>query len=309
MFKPLLAANADLSKIAYPVLVSPKLDGIRAVKLKGRLVSRKLLDIPNKFVQAWAKEHLPEGFDGELMLESHRVPFRKVSSAIMSHDGEPDFRYAVFDRHDLGATAFRLRYSSLRSMQWPDRIEVVPHTLVDTLEDLLSFEERYVSLGFEGLMIRSVDGRYKNGRSTVREGILLKLKRFEDEEAVVIGAMEQMTNTNEQERDHLGHAKRSTAKAGKIPNGVLGALICRFSDGTVFEVGSGFIAQQRKELWEMVCAFRDNVQSEPVDGYPGSVSLPLDYFRLATIKHQPPPGGRSEGEAPRFPVFKGFRSD
>jgi hypothetical protein len=30
--------------------------------------------------------------------------------------------------------------------------------------------------------------------------------------------------------------------------------------------------------------------------------------RTVKIKHQPDPGGRLEGQAPRFPVFLGFRN-
>lgn len=305
-FKPLLAAPADLAKIAYPVLVSPKLDGIRAIMLAGKLVSRKLLPIPNQFIQRWASNHLPSGYDGELMLSSHRIPFNEVSSAVMSKDGEPDFRYAAFDNfeHEGG---FHDRYRSLLRME--ARIEIVPHSMVENESQLFEAEERFVSSGFEGLMIRSLAGHYKYGRSTAREGILLKLKRFEDEEADVIGAVERMTNTNEQKRDHLGHAKRSHAKAGLVPDGVLGAFICRFKDGTIFDVGSGFTESQREGLWETITQFRADVGHEPVEGYPNSIGLSEFYNYPVTIKHQPPPGGRPEGVKPRFPVFKGWRKD
>lgn len=305
-FKPLLAAPADLKKIAYPVLVSPKLDGIRAIMLGSKLVSRKLLPIPNLFIQKWAANHLPTGYDGELMLSSHRIPFNEVSSAVMSRDGEPDFRYAVFDNFSYEGE-FYDRYRSLLRME--ARIEIVPHSLAHDESQLFEAEERFVSQGFEGLMIRSLSGRYKHGRSTANEGILLKLKRFEDEEAEVIGAIERMTNTNEQKRDNLGHAKRSHAKAGMVPDGVLGAFICRFNDGTVFDVGSGFTEEQRQSLWDTITQFRADFGHEPVEGYPDSVGLREFFNHSVTVKHQPPPGGRPEGAKPRFPVFKGFRKD
>src|SRR5437899_138139 len=83
--------------------------------------------------------------------------------------------------------------------------------------------------GFEGVMLRKPDGPYKFGRSTVREGYLMKVKRFTQEEAVVVGYEEQETNLNEATKDALGHTKRSSHKAGKRPAGVLGAL--RVSNG------------------------------------------------------------------------------
>src|SRR5262245_35069587 len=88
---------ADLSELRYPVLVSPKLDGVRAIRLGNRLVSRTLKDIPNKYVRNWCIEHLPEGLDGELLLRDWTAPFSDVSSAIMSIEGEPDFVFAAFD--------------------------------------------------------------------------------------------------------------------------------------------------------------------------------------------------------------------
>ena len=71
--RPMLAAPAPeshLRAMAYPVLASAKLDGVRALCIRRngvpRLVSRKLIDIPNPYVQSlFAKEEFV-GLDGEL---------------------------------------------------------------------------------------------------------------------------------------------------------------------------------------------------------------------------------------------------
>ena len=42
LYKPMLACKADLSKLVYPVLVSPKLDGVRATVQGGVVLSRTL---------------------------------------------------------------------------------------------------------------------------------------------------------------------------------------------------------------------------------------------------------------------------
>ena len=54
-------------------------------------------------------------------------------------------------------------------------------------------------------MMRNPIAPYKQGRGTFREGIIYKLKRFEDSEAVIIGFVEQMTNQNVLEKDELGY--------------------------------------------------------------------------------------------------------
>lgn len=323
-FKPMLAAPApeDLTKLRFPILVSPKLDGIRCVKLNGKALSRKLLPIPNNFVRNWIEKNLPDGIDGELMLMGPEQTytgkhiaitgkhllnnFNEVQSAIMSVEGEPDFVFCAFDcttassvnlnqTRDCSSLPFRDRFAFLSQTRWclgDDwlRLRIVPHEETYSVDRLLEMAAEFCAAGFEGAMIRDPNGPYKFGRSTEKEGYLLKLKSFVDEEAVVIGCVEEMENTNEATVNELGQTKRSSAKAGMVPKGVLGALQCRFDDGTEFEVGSGFTDAERVEYWER--------------GYEDR-----DIGRIVTVKHQPPPGGRKLGEAPRFPVFKGFRHD
>lgn len=53
---PMLAtAVENLDVLKYPVLVSPKLDGIRCLIIDGVAMSRSLKPIPNKHVQEWVK--------------------------------------------------------------------------------------------------------------------------------------------------------------------------------------------------------------------------------------------------------------
>lgn len=287
-FRPLLSGKApkDLSQLRYPLLASPKLDGIRAIRIGGRLVSRTLKDIPNDFVRDWCCSNLCEGLDGELLLPNMTEPFEAVSSAIMSKAGEPDFVFAVFDKVER-QERFANRFSVLQDHVPPTKHSVVvPHDLIGNAAELDAFCSSCLEHGFEGTMVRSLDGRYKFGRSTEKEGVLLKIKHFDDDEAVVIGKVEEMLNTNEKQQNELGLSKRSSAKAGKVGKGRLGALVCRFEDGTEFECGAGFTEQQRIDLW-----------AADLEGV------------LVTVRHQPPPGGRPKGKKPRIPIFKGIRRD
>lgn len=290
-FKPMLSGKVpeDLSQLPLPVLASPKLDGIRCIVRDGVALSRKLLPIPNRFVQAQLKD-LPDGLDGELML-SLPGNFNEVQSAVMSIEGEPDFKFCVFDW--LGLGGFLDRYTRLYTAYNEgrhERVDVVPHYEMRTIDKLLELEAAFLGQGFEGVMIRSYDGPYKYGRSTAREGYLLKLKRFEDAEAVILGAEELMHNANEAGTNELGLTKRSSAKAGKVPADMLGALVCQRDDGVQFNIGAGFTEQQRRELWDQhqntACGLR-------------GLSV--------TYKFQPDPSNPKG--APRFPVFLRMRAD
>jgi DNA ligase-1 len=292
MFKPMLAgkAPADLANLRYPVLASPKLDGIRCIIRDGMAVSRNLKPIPNEYVRA-ALEGLPDGIDGELMVEGG---FSACSSFFMSKDKEsPDFWFFAFDWSGVNdarrKAPFALRLRCLT--EWSEQhghnnLHVVEHVEIHNAEDLAAYEAQCLSEGFEGVMVRDPEGEYKFGRSTTREGGLLKIKQFVDEEAEVIELVERMHNENEATLDVFGRTERSTAKDGKRPAGDMGALRCRTADGAEFQIGTGFTAEERVVMW--------NKRAELVG-------------RLVKFKHQPDPGGRLEGQAPRFPVYLGFR--
>lgn len=289
-FKPLLAATVD--DIAEtlerhgPLLASPKLDGVRCLIRDRQAVSRNLKPIPNSFVQE-RLGLLEHGFDGELIVGDPRHPqvFQNSQSGVMSRDGRPSFTFWVFDRWDLEDVPFKERLDAARRCIAGQKTNVlhVPHKLIKTVEDLIEYEGQQLAYGFEGVMLRRPDGVYKQGRSTLREGILLKLKRFADSEAIVIGYTELETNQNAATTDKLGHTVRSSHKANKIGAGKLGSLMVRdVTSGVEFEIGTGFDEAARVGLW----AYRDGLEG-----------------RRLTYKYQP----TGVKDKPRFPVFKGWR--
>jgi DNA ligase-1 len=117
----------------------------------------------------------------------------------------------------------------------------------------------------------------------LKEGWLLKLKRFADSEAVVLAVNQLMHNTNEATTDKLGHTERSSHKAGKVPALAVGSLLVRdIKTGVDFELGTGFTEDQRYALWKK--------RGELVS-------------RVVKYKYQPV----GVKDKPRFPVFLGFR--
>ena len=103
--RPLLAAKTtdeDLRRLTWPMLASPKIDGIRALVVGGKLVSRTLKPIPNKYTQALFGRPELEGLDGELVVGQpwDRNLMQQTTSGVMSHGGEPPVWYHVFDKWD-----------------------------------------------------------------------------------------------------------------------------------------------------------------------------------------------------------------
>jgi DNA ligase-1 len=283
MFKPMLAGVVpSLDALRYPVFMSPKLDGIRAVVHQGVLVSRTLKPIPNVYTRTKFSVWAYEGFDGELTVGDPTAPdcFNRTTSDVMRREGSPDVTFRVFDRV-APLPFFQRRPHEALSMLG---LEVVDQILVESAEEALQVHTQNLAMGYEGSMVRDPDGPYKQGRSTAKEGFLLKLKPFADDEAVIIGFEEQMANHNESKVNALGHTERSSHKDRMMPTGVLGALRVRNTAGMMFSIGTGFTAADRADIWNQ----RD---------------LLLDQ----TIRYRYQAEGMKD--VPRFPVFAGFRKD
>lgn len=289
--KPMLAGKLeDPHQLSFPVLASPKLDGIRTIIHNNQPVSRNLKPIPNLKVQE-VLGGLPP-MDGELIVGDPRAKdvFQRTSSGVMSRDGVPPFTYYVFDCLTRAPMGFNQRLELAKSYAnscgaW---VQLVEHTLIRTVEGLLAYEEAMVAEGYEGIMIRDPMGPYKFGRSTTREGWLLKMKRFEDAEAEVIGFVEKEHNDNPLEQDALGRAKRSSHKANKRAADTLGALVVQdVATRTQFNIGTGFSEVERADIWSRRTGSRSLL---------GSI-----------VKYRYQPTGVKE--APRFPVFVGWRHE
>jgi len=287
--KPMLAGRYTNRPINFPVLATPKLDGVRCLVINGRAVSRKFKPIPNPYIREEVVKNFPDGCDGELMIPGKA--FGEATGTIMrSKSGKPEdaenFEYWVFDYVVQGKTEVpygdRMNNLDLLNNSIPHLKKVLPVWIYNQ-EVLDAFEEKCLEEGYEGVIIRDPKGPYKNGRSTEKEGYLLKIKRFEHGEAVVLGFEEKMHNQNEAKEDVFGHTERSHHKDGMVPAGTLGNLRVRdLKTGIEFSIGTGFDDEKRKEIWE-----------NP-DKYLG---------QIARYRYQP----YGVKEAPRFPVFDGFR--
>jgi len=226
-FKPMLAATLeDPSKLKFPVLVSPKLDGLRCIIRGGRAVSRNLKPFRNAWVQGIIGISSLEGLDGELIVGEPNVGhvLNRTQSGIMSTEGEPDFKFHIFDNVEVNHLSFMQRHATLRGF-YHSHIEVVPHVTVHSSKELLEYEQKTLLHGYEGVMIRGINAPYKYGRATSSEHSLFKFKRFRDGEAIVTGIEEGTINENAAERDALGQSKRSSHTANLKPAGRVGTIL------------------------------------------------------------------------------------
>lgn len=253
--KPLLSCEVDIEKVNFPIYVSTKFDGIRALVIGGVVYSRSLKPIRNKHVQKLFGKPEYNGFDGELVVGNvySKDVFQNTTSGVMSEGGEPDVTFHVFDLWSMPTFDYEYRQRELQEILLDEDEE--HHSVVYTMihkcknkEDLLFYLQHEQDVGGEGLIGRNPKGIYKYGRSTPKEQLSIKFKFFKTEEFEVVGFTERMHNSNEQKRDELGYAERSSAKDGMIPTDTLGSLILKYKE-TTFNCGTGFNDEQRKEIW------------------------------------------------------------
>lgn len=303
-FKPLLAAELstehDFSRLTFwPYIASPKYDGIRCLLHPDKgPVSRSLKPIPNTHTRHQLTMYMQQGLqglDGELMC---RGTFQNTTSSIMSHDGKPEVVFFIFDTFQYPDMPYedRLKYllndaqskiNEARQICDP-RVQLIiaPCKVVNSLEELMLYEIQCLQEGFEGVMLRYPKQGYKYGRSSMPQQHLMKLKRFKDCEARIVGFNELMQNNNKPTTNNTGHQVRSSHQENLIPQNTLGSLrvvaINGPFEGREFNIGTGFDQTQRKHIW-------DNQMSH--------------LQKIVTFKYQE----HGSKDVPRIPVFMRFR--
>lgn len=201
---PMLALNfKDRSHdIVWPAYVSPKLDGNR---LLVKLNKNKLLYLSRKGKEFNVLSHLDNDVnelikhinfsDGELYF--HGWALQDIASACKKERPETSqLEYWVFDIPN-GQLPFEKRYSLITSFFDSKKTEInrqgfrkygnlveVPNYEIKNIDELQEFHNTFITLGFEGSMIRNKNGLYKFGH---RSADLQKKKDFLEEEFKIIG--------------------------------------------------------------------------------------------------------------------------
>lgn len=174
--KPMLAEKWNGENVSG-WWASEKLDGVRAIWDGEKFVSRN----GNVFPQlAGYRDMMPEGvvLDGELWLGRGR--FQDTLSAVKRGDWS-GLTFMVFDM--VSDESFEKRQKRLKLIRLPFFCGLLQHTKVRSMNHLTAMEDEVLAAGGEGLMVRRPSSFYEQYRTPS----LLKIKRFSDSEATVIG--------------------------------------------------------------------------------------------------------------------------
>jgi len=226
-FKPDIQHGVSYQKVddISQYYVSEKLDGVRGYWDGKQLLTRQgnIIHSPSWFTQHWPTFPM----DGELWLG--RNTFQRLLSCVKKQVAVEDetkscwrkVRFMVFDL-PKNTGDFNERVSEIRALlrQNPSiylaMIEQLRLKGLSALDDKL---DEVIAAQGEGLMLHLASAHYQQGRNPA----LMKLKKHQDAEAMVIGY---------------------TEGKGKYQN-QLGAIKVKTSDGIIFKIGSGFSDTQR----------------------------------------------------------------
>jgi ATP-dependent DNA ligase len=189
--KPMLATDwKKIKKINYPVLVQPKLDGVRCLMIvnvdNGTLVTflsrsgkeyTTLSHIEKDIVAKSPKESFI--LDGEIY--SDELTFQEIIAAVKKQ--RPESLKLKFRAYDTISAADQ-------GQRWDDtvalvdriaspEIQLVPTWVANNEEEVKAHHDTWVQEGYEGAMIRLYGAPYTQGQ---RSRELLKVKEFDETE-------------------------------------------------------------------------------------------------------------------------------
>jgi DNA ligase-1 len=201
-------SNSRAFKIPLPLFIQKKYDGIRCISyLKDNnviLESRKGIEfqnfeiLKNQLYNLFKK--LPKNFyfDGELYTD--KLDFEVISGLIRLHEKKitqkdvdliNQIEYHIYDYIDLDneKIIYKDRYKYLTdflssNIDNKSLCKKVDSILVDKLSDIKTYHDNFVKDGYEGIMIRDMNGIYEINK---RSKYLQKFKEFLEEEFKIIG--------------------------------------------------------------------------------------------------------------------------
>jgi DNA ligase 1 len=183
----LAASVADAGRLRFPLLASPKIDGMRVSITERGPVTRSGALLPNERFRAYLDREELRSLDGELTFGNpvaSDVVQRSIGAGMSRKGPAPErgLSFWVFDSFAHPERPFTERYREVtRAVKRAAQplVQIVPQTRVRTPDELNEIETRFLGLGFEGAVIRRPDARYYFGRIQPRTQALLKVKRRE----------------------------------------------------------------------------------------------------------------------------------
>mmetsp|Transcript_21865 Transcript_21865/g.85686 ORF Transcript_21865/g.85686 Transcript_21865/m.85686 type:complete len:758 (-) Transcript_21865:2367-4640(-) len=234
--------------------MSEKLDGVRAYWNGKRLLSRNGNSFP---APEWFTDALPDDMhlDGELWCGRGQF---QIAVSIARTEGSDEWKkvaYHVFDAPKVeegfeGRVKATKRYFKANPC---GHVKVVSQAKCKSHDHIKELMDSILANKGEGLMLRKPASSYTSGRSSS----LLKVKRFYDAEAVVLGYV-----------DGKGKYK-----------GLVGSLDCKMASGKKFRVGSGLSDTQRAKppaVGSIITYRFQELTDDGVPRFPSFVGLRID---------------------------------
>jgi len=211
-FLPMLANKWIERKkyVKYPCMTQPKLDGVRytARKLSENTVILKTRsDAECPFFDEIKNAICHLNLDPNVLLDgefySKRLPFRTLNGYCNRKkiDGKTGYNtipkmdlesieYNIFDCYFINhpEKTFNERYQYLIELLLSNNnnyLQLVPVVQIDNESEIQTWHDKFVSDGYEGIIIRNINSPYK---LKDRSNNLLKYKNFQDAEFEIVGA-------------------------------------------------------------------------------------------------------------------------
>ncbi len=202
--------------------VSEKLDGVRAYWDGRQLISRQgnVFYAPPWFIKDFPSIPL----DGELWIARNK--FAQVSGIVRRHNGNQkqweQISFMIFDLPaSLSDFSTRLKLiSRLVEQSSSPYLKMIPQQKIANNTKLQILLEQIIASGGEGLMLHKGSAYYQTKRSQD----LMKLKKYEDAEAVV--------------KKHIPGKGRNSGR--------MGSLLVETESGILFKIGTGFSDTERE---------------------------------------------------------------
>jgi ATP-dependent DNA ligase len=298
-------------ELVFDAYYSDKLDGMRTLATGGVAMSRNMLPWPNLHIQKFFSHYAAQlqGLDCEIIVGAPNLQstMQATTSGVTAEEGRPDFKLYVIDHWDMEGVTADKRYEYLKAYigtftdELAERVVLLEQHIVTSVAEVHPRYLKSIQDGFEGGMLKRLDGLYKYGRGTIKEAILLKWKEFADSEIKITVLKQGKSNKNVNIKNQFGKTKRSTSAAGKVLMETIGGFIGEDINpnspffGDTVKVGPGiFKKSELAELWKKHCEWCAG---------PGAIEDSPVLGRIMTYKYQV----SGVKDKPRFPGAKGFR--
>jgi DNA ligase-1 len=198
-----------LHKVIYPCFGQSKFNGVRALSKKLtetqiRITSRKFKSYDNTLMHL-ARYLLPmmnidDIFDGEVFLNGWT--FQQILRHVKKFRPDtPSLQYWIYDIMSKGLAKERNEYYMNAIPDNHSHIIKVPTVILHNSEELEIFHRQNIAAGFEGTIVRNMNGVYKCGPS--RSTDLLKKKDFIDGEFKIVNYEYELVATVDVETEEI----------------------------------------------------------------------------------------------------------